>query len=408
MKAGTGTEISKLPFKPVAGAYLDFKKLRPDESLKSFESARAASCLAMKEGLSRSAESANAKELMRGFINGVITFIQETVKLIFRILFSAITFFKKLILNAMDDRYIDSCGEFYQGRRQEILEKYARYAGRCQVNAVPPKHIRSFASDNKIMLAMSQTANLLEEIDISFKQRTELWDGQNKRSADFKDSGNIFKQLAAAASNLKAGIADFAILGYLGIKLHYTVDSLSLHDPQVRDYLLALVQQAGTASGAKEALPAIFRIPKEAMNVYLFGNPRAKASMITVAEFLKHTGPGEFDKLNRNEMKKIKANAVMVEGIVKKMELTAEKLQKSGAKFMESLKDNSSRLLNNKIISHAEESFDNVCQWITPLLSVSSSLYSYFSTVIVEYGLRYCLHRKALAEAAVLLVNQKE
>jgi hypothetical protein len=107
-------------------------------------------------------------------------------------------------------------------------------------------------------------------------------------------------------------------------------------------------------------------------------------------------------------MKKIKANAVMVEGIVKKMELTAEKLQKSGAKFMESLKDNSLRLLNNKIIAHAEESFDSVHQWITPLLSVSSSFYSYFSTVIIEYSLRYCLHRKALAEAAVLLVNQRE
>jgi hypothetical protein len=397
---------SRSIFKPLGYAYLDFKRLHPNESLKSFESTETANYLILKETLSYSTEAFNSEEFISKFVNGVTKFIQGIIKFILKIVVSVITFFKRLIMNAMDDKYIDSRSEFYENHKATILENYKKFGSRCQVNAIPPKNGRAFSSDNKIVLSISQTVNLLEELDVAFKQRAELWDEENKR-VNNTEANNIFQQLYDRMQRIKTHITDHILLADLGIRTYYDLQAISLYDPQVKDFLLETVKSIGDTSSVRDSLAHIFRIPKKIMNIYLFGKPEIKAQMMPISDFLKFTGPGEFDKLTHNDMKKIKANSVIIDGLAKKMEIISERLEKSGYKFMESLRNNTPVLLQTPPSQNeAQNNLYIIQQWITPLISIAGSFYSYFSTIIIEYSMSYCLHRKTLVEAAMILVNQ--
>jgi hypothetical protein len=106
-------------------------------------------------------------------------------------------------------------------------------------------------------------------------------------------------------------------------------------------------------------------------------------------------------------MSRIKANTIIINGLLKKMEIIANKIKVSGDIFINSLRNNSPVLY--KIFAGEEMnengSLDIIQKWILPLLTFSGSFYSYFSNIIVEYSIRYCRHRKYLFEAAKLLVE---
>jgi hypothetical protein len=155
--------------------------------------------------------------------------------MIIQIIFNVVTFFKKLIVAAMDEVYLKSCGEYYATHKETILNNYKKLATTTNVEAIPPKNTKAFNSDNKIALSVSQTVNILEEIDRSFKQRVDLWDQQNKY-VNNHSSNTIFDEIKKMASNASTHVKDSLILGKLGIRLNFDViPVLSLYDPQVKE-----------------------------------------------------------------------------------------------------------------------------------------------------------------------------
>jgi hypothetical protein len=400
--------VSRSIFKPLGAAYLDFKKLRPNDSLKSIESMEESMsiCKTLFQGNAYSLESLDVKGIIKKFIDGAIRFIQEILKLIAKIIFAVVNFFKKLIINAMDMKYIMTRSEYYETHKQTIMENYTKYAGTCQINAIPPKNIRVFNSDNKITMCVSQTLNLLEEMEQAFKQRYELWEDQNKRPNN-TEGKTIFKQLAERMRTVRTHITDSIILAELGIRLNYDLSAIAFYDPQVRDYLLETVGDVLPTESNIQLLKVILRVPKAAMNIYLYGKPDVKAEMISIADYLKFTGPREFEKLTATNMKNIRANIVIINGLVQKMENISKRLNESGTKFIASLQKNMPVLLQIAAGSEeVQEALSVVQEWIIPLLPMSSALFSYFNNAIIDYSMQYCIHRKNLVESAMLLVNQ--
>jgi hypothetical protein len=399
---------SRSIFKPLGAAYLDFKRLRPNDSLRSLESMEDSNSVfkTLFQGNVYSIESLDVKGIVKKFIDGAIRFIQEILKLIAKIVFAVVNFFKKLIINAMDMKYIMTRSEYYETHKQAIMENYNKFAGTCQIDAIPPKNIRAFNSDNKITLCVSQTLNLLEEIEQAFKQRYELWEEQNKRPNN-TEGKTIFQQLAERLRTVRIHITDSMILASLGIRLQYDLGAIAFYDPQVKEYLLETVSDLSPTHSNIQFLKVIFRVHKAAMNIYLYGKPDAKAEMISIADYLKFTGPREFDKLTATSMKNIRANMVTINGLVQKMENISTRLNEAGTKFIASLQKNMPILLQIAPGSEeVQESLSVIQEWILPLLPMSSSIFSYFNNAIIDYSMQYCIHRKNLVESAMLLVSQ--
>jgi hypothetical protein len=400
--------VSRSIFKPLGQAYLDFKKLRPNDSLKSLESMEESLsiCKTLFQGNAYSLESLDVKGIVKKFIDGAIRFIQEILKLIAKIIFAVVNFFKKLIINAMDIKYIMTRSEYYETHKQTIMENYTKYASTCQINAIPPKNIRAFSSDNKITMCVSQTLNLLEEMEQAFKQRYELWEEQNSRPNN-TEGKTIFKQLAERMRTVRTHITDSIILAELGIRLRYDLGAIAFYDPEVKEYLLEVVSDIVPTASNIKFLQVILRVHRAAMNIYLYGNPDAKAEMISIADYLKFTGPREFEKLTATNMKNIRANIVIINGLVQKMENISKRLNDAGAKFIASLQKNMPVLLQLAPGSEdVQEALSVVQEWIIPLLPMSSSIFSYYNNAIIDYSIQYCIHRKNLVESAMLLVNQ--
>jgi hypothetical protein len=396
--------------KSLFGLYLDFDRFRPAESVNSYESSLSEAYYKFINDASKSQERINASDVVKGFTEKAISFIAHVIKIIIQIIYNVINFFKKLIVAAMDISMIRNYSEFYETHRETILTNFRKYGSSIYVSAIPPKSINSFGSDNKISLSVQQTANLLEELERSFKQRAELWDQQAKNKN--RDSNTIFDELLTKLKNAKNHILDSAILVSLGIMLNYDMKPLSLYDPQVKDYLTKTVNENFSGDfKITKALGTIFAIPKKVINLYLFGHDEVKPDVIPISGFLQMTGPKEFDKLYLNDMSRIKSNILYINDQVKRMELISKKIEVSGDRFCESLKKNTPMLMNlfgggdnyntRSLIEFSQE-------LILPLLPVISSFYSYFSSLIINYSMYYCRHRKALFESAKMLVQKEE
>jgi hypothetical protein len=404
------TMTLKYPYKDLFRSYLDFDHLKPYEPVKSCESIMRQTYCSIIETLSRSQEGIDVQGLIKKFVDKAIQFISTVIKTMIQLIYNVMAFFKKLIMTAMNESLMKSYSEFYESHKEAILENYQKYGSTCFVTAIPPKSITSFNSDNKIALSIQQTVNLLDELDRSFKQRVELWDEQNKR-VNNRDSNNIFDQLRNRVDTIKTHITDSLLLAELGIRLQYDIKAISLYDPQVKDYVINVVNKSNDGSlTVKESLFTVFSIPKRILNIYLFGKEEVKPDVIPITVFLQMTGPKEFDKLSYNDMNRIKANALIIEGLVRKMDVISKKLQISGDKFCNSLKRNSSILIDlySGGFEEAQSSVAVAQEWILPLLSISNSFYNYFSTIIINYSMYYYHHRKALMEASkALLMSSK-
>jgi hypothetical protein len=209
--------------------------------------------------------------------------------------------------------------------------------------------------------------------------------------------------------NIKTHITDSMILADIGIRIQYDLKAMALYDAQVREYMLNIINKSASASFTiKETLDMIFKLPKNIIKVYLFGTDAAEEKLISIADFLRYTGVNEFDKLAYSDMARIKANMTIINGLLQKMDIIAKKLESSGNLFINSLRQNSSVLVNiySGGENEANNSLDVIHQCILPLLSFSNSFYSYFSTIIIDYAIFYCRHRKYLFEAAKLLVER--
>lgn len=403
------TVVSKSQYNDFLRSYLDFDNLKPIESIKTYESCTTESYHLLLDTLSRSKEGIDIKKAVKTFVDKAIEFIGIVINAIIQLIYKAITFFKKLILNTMDESLLKSYSQFYESHKESILSSYYKYASDCYVTAIPPKSINSFNADNKIVFSIQQTINVLEEIDRSFKQRVELWDERNKRRDNWKDSSDFFNQLRIRADTVKTHITDSLLLADIGIRSTYGIDSMALNDPQVKGYLISLVNKYVNKSLTPlDSFTIIFSIPKKVINMYLYGKEDVKPDVISIANFLQTTGPKEFDKLSYNDMGRIKGNVLITEGLMKRMEAIAKRLQVSGTKFCNSLKQNHSILVD--IYTGGEnESNDSISiaqKMILPLLSISNSIYSYFSTILLNYGIYYYHHRKALFDASKTLLQK--
>jgi hypothetical protein len=109
-------------------------------------------------------------------------------------------------------------------------------------------------------------------------------------------------------------------------------------------------------------------------------------------------------------MNNIKANSLIIEGLIRKMDSISKKLQISANKFCTSLRNNSSVIINlfSGGKSEAESSVVVAQNWIIPLLTMSNSFYNYFSTIIIDYSMYYYHHRKSLFEAAKILLTKSK
>jgi hypothetical protein len=398
----------KSPYSELALSYRDFIKLQPNESLKGYESATMGSYLTIIAN-AKSQEGLNAQEIIKSFVEKVVIFIGKVIKLIMDIIFKVITFFKKLVSVALDDSFMKKRSAYYEEHKQVIMDNFTKYASQVYLPAIPPKNTYSFSSDNKITLSIGQTIDLLDELCMSFKKRVELWDEQNKQ-VNNRESNTIFDQLYNRAETIRAHITDSVILASIGIRLPYDLKVMALYDSQVKDYIINAVSK-GSDIGMSLAdnLGEVFRLPKKVIKVYLFGKDDAEEKLMSVADFLRFTGVKEFEKLTYNDMSRIKANMIVVDGLLKKMDIISKKLETNGELFINSLQKNKSVLYD--IYSggsfEANNSLDVAHKWILPILSFASSFYSYFSNIIVEYAICYCRHRKYLAEAAKLLVERE-
>jgi hypothetical protein len=310
----------------------------------------------------------------------------------------------------MDASMMRNYSEFYEQHRETILRNFREYGSNIYINAIPPKNIKAFDSNNKIVLSVQQTVNLLEELDRSFKQRALLWSQQTKSKN--RDSNTIFDELLNGLRNGKNTIVDSAILLSLGIRLKYDLQPISLYDPQVKNYLIKTVNE-NTSPGFNivKSLGVIFAIPKKVINLYLFGREEVKPDIIPITSFLQMTGPNEFNKLLFNDMSEIRENTLLINESVKKMESISKRIQVSGSMFCESIKQYAPTIMklfpeeNNLLLKYSIETAQEL---ILPLLPVISSFYLYFSSLITNYSMYYCRHRKSLFEAARLLVQKEE
>jgi hypothetical protein len=402
--------ISKYPYKDLFQSYLSFDSINKDNSMvRSGESLIDQLFLSLNESLMRSQEGAGIdyEKIIKTFVSKAIEFIGNIIKTILRIISSVITFFKKLILNTMSEQTMKSYGEFYESHKDIILKNYIEFGDVCYVNAIPPKSINSFSSDSKIVLSVQRTVNLLEEIDRSFKQRVELWDSQNKR-VNAQDSNTIFDQLKKNIGIIKTNISDSILLAKMGIRIQYDIKAISLYDAQVKDYIFGLDNNSKSGDFLDTTLFTVFSIPKRITNIFLFGKEDVKPTVISISTFLQATGYKEFDKLSYNDMNKIKANTLTIEGLTKKMDIIAKRLQTSGDKFCKSLSANVPAIVNLYMgdSEKARDATETAKEWILPLLSLSNAFYSYFNSIIINYSMYYYHHRKALAEAAKVLIDK--
>jgi hypothetical protein len=386
-------------------AYLDFDRFRPNESLISYESSLSDAYHKYTLSLSLSQEGINRNELISSFIGKAIDFITHIINAVINLVLNVINFFKKLIISAMDASMMRNYSEFYETHRATILANFNKYASTTYVTAIPPKSINSFNSDNKIVLSVQQTLNLLEEIDRSFKQRVDLWEARNKRKDS--DSNSIFTQLFERLDTIKTHITDSVLLGSLGIRIEYNIKPLSLYDPQVKDFLIKIVnERVSGSSGITSVLGIIFSMPKMVINTFLFGKPEIKPDIISITNFLQMTGPKEFDKLTYNNMSSIKSNILIIEGLAKKMDAVSKRIEISGNKFCDSLKRDTPALMNLTLggEDNTRQIIDIAQKLIMPLLPIVNSFFSYFSSLIINYSMYYCRHRKSLYEAAKMLI----
>lgn len=403
------TTILKSQYSGLAASYIDFVKLQPNESLKSYEATMTISYLTATNDV-KSVEGLDVQGFIKSFVDKAVIFIGKVIKLIAEVIFRTITFFKKLISAALDDSFMKTRSAYYEEHKQLIQDNFVKYGSNTYLTAIPPKNTYSFSSDNKITLSIGQTINLLEELNMSFKKRVELWDEQNKQ-VNNRESNTIFDQLYNRAEIIKTHITDSIILAGIGIRLPYDLRVMTLYDPQVKDYVVNSINKASTnIETIDKSLGTVFGLPKAVMKVYLFGRDDAEEKLISISDFLRNTGVKEFEKLTYNDMSRIKANMVIVNGLLKKMEVIANKLQTSGESFINSLQKNRGVLYDMYAGGEyeANNSLDVAQKWILPLLSFSSSFYSYFSNIIVEYSIFYCRHRKYLFEATKLLVERQE
>lgn len=404
------TTISKSVFKEFKDSYIDFVRLQPNESLKSYESTVTTSYLAIIDG-SKSIEGFDAKQFIKTFVDKAIIFIGKIIKLILNIVVHIITFVRKLIAAAMDDSFMRTRSAYYEEHKQVIQANFLKNASKVYLPAIPPKNSFAFSSDNNIVLSIEQTINLLEELNVSFKKRVDLWNETN-RQLNNRDSNTIFDQLYSRAETIKTHITDSILLAGIGIRIQYDLRVMALYDSQVKDYIINTVNKSQNNLGdmIKDSLDVIFGMPKRIIKIYLFGNDSIEEKLISVADFLRYTGVKEFDKLTYSDMSRIKANTVIVDGLLKKMDIIANKLEDSGNAFINSLRQNTSILYNiySGGENEANNSLDIAQRWILPLLSFAGSFYSYFSNIIIEYSIFYCRHRKYLFDAARLLVERPE
>jgi hypothetical protein len=400
--------ILKSPSKSLFDIYIDIDRFRPAESIKSYEASLSDAYYRFIGSLSHSQEGLITGETIKSFSDKAISFIAHILKVIIHVVYNVLDFFKKLLIAAMDASMMRNYSEFYDQHKETVLRNFREYGSNIYVTAIPPKSITAFNSNNEIVLSVHQTVNLLEELDRSFKQRALLWSQQTKSKN--RDSNTIFDELLNRLRNGKNHITDSAILLGLGIRLKYDLQPISLYDPQVKNYLIKTVNESSSVDfNIVKSLGVIFAIPKKVINLYLFGHEEVKPDVIPITSFLQMTGPEEFNKLLFNDMSKIKSDMLLINESVKKMENISKRIQVSGNMFCESLKQNTPIIMklfpeeSNSLLQYSVEAAQEL---ILPLLPVISSFYLYFSSLITNYCMYYCRHRKALFESVKLLVQK--
>jgi hypothetical protein len=358
------------------------------------------------QSLSLSKEGLDSS-LIKGFVDKAIAFIRHVSSIILQIIFNVVSFFKKLILSAMDDFSMRKFSEYYQTHKDTISDNFNKYASKVFISAITPKSINSFNADNKIALSVERTVNLLSEVDRTFKQRVDLWDQYNKRAGD-RGTNALFDRLFNSLDAVAVNFSDTMLLGKLGIRIPYDLNAITFYDAQVKNYMIQAIKSKAESDNITEILGTAFNSPKKIINIYLFGKDEVNTEVISIADFLKYSGPKEFDKLQYSDMNRIKANSLIISGLVTKMEAIAKRLEVSGKKFCDNLQSNTPFLL--KAITDEDNmrsGIDIARQLITPLLSVSSSFYSYFSSILLNYSLYYLKHRKTLYDAARMLCENQ-
>jgi hypothetical protein len=397
------TTALKSPFSNSSDLFIDQSITKPFKSIESYEQRMSVAYYKYIESLSLSKEGLDSA-IIKSFVDKAIAFIRHVSSIILQIIFNVVAFFKKLILSAMDDFSMRKYSEYYQTHKETISENFNKYASKVFVNAIPPKSINSFNADNKITLSVDRTVNLLNEVDRTFKQRVDLWDQYNKRAGD-RGTNALFDRLFNSLDALAVNFSDTMLLGKLGIRIPYDLNAITFYDAQVKNYMIQAIKSKAESDNIAEILGTAFNSPKKIINIYLFGKDEVNTEVISVADFLKYSGPREFDKLLYSDMNRIKSNSLIISGLVNKMETIAKRLEVSGKKFCDNLQSNTPFLL--KAISSDKDDtksgIDIARQLITPLLSVSSSFYSYFSSILLNYSLYYLRHRKALYNAARML-----
>lgn len=399
--------ISKSTFKPILESYIEFNHVKPVAHLKSYEDAYIGSYIALINNFSKSIESVTLKDYIMSFINKTSDFVKKIIGIILKIIFNVINFFKKLILNGLDMAYIKDRSNFYTMNKNAILKNYNAFGNNRFVKAIPPKNANAFLSNNNIVLAINQTVNLLEEIYNTFENHTRLWKEQNIKSSQ-SNKNSFFDNLRDKVNIIKTDIRDSKLFFGLGISTLYDIKAVSLYDNQVKDYLLSI--PGSDLSDGIGVLKTIFGMPKTIINIFLYGVDKANPEVIAVSEFLKNAGPKEFDKLLLNNMVDIRNNIIAVNNSIKKMESIAGKLENSSMYFLDSLKTNVPAIVKTVYGDEKwQKSLEDINQYVVPLISVSCSIYYYFSTLIVDYGIRYCMHRKALFDSSLaLLTNEND
>jgi hypothetical protein len=385
---------------------MDFSRFSSYNPIKPYEDRLSTAYFKYLTSLEKSQESIDSS-LVRSFVQKAVAFISNISKIILRLALTVATFFKKLIMSAMDEFSMRTYSEFYQTHKETIRENYNKYASKVYTTALPPKNINSFSSDNRIAFSVERTVNLLSEIDRTFKQRVELWDQYNKKVGD-RGTNSLFDRVFRSYQKVDVNISDSMLLGSLGIRIAYDYNTVSFYDRQVKDYIGLMIKSNTESGDIVSILTSVFNAPKRIINVYLFGKDEVKPEVVPVSEFLKFTGPDEFNKLEYSDMSRIKANSLVINALVGKMEVIAKKLESSGSKFCGSLQSNIPFIV--KASSNEEGMMSGIeaaRELIIPLLSVSRSFYSYFSTVLLNYSMYYVRHRKALYESAVMLCEER-